>query len=131
MDVPLEPFYAHLERECGNLPAGLKTFRARKGDVLFWHASLAHGGAPARDPHATRRSLAVHYSTPSGYPCDLFRRGASTRKVCLNGGYFFEWEAPGHVENRYPLSGQGLSTRAQELEAVARELAEQFKGPSR
>lgn len=40
---------------------------ARKGEVLFWHAGLYHGGEPIRDPSRTRRSLVVHYSTRSSY----------------------------------------------------------------
>ena len=38
-------------------------FSAKKGDILFWHAGLAHGGAPvAKDnQHLTRKSLVGHY----------------------------------------------------------------------
>ena len=37
------------------------TFHAKKGDVLFWHAGLAHGGAAITDPAQTRKSLVGHY----------------------------------------------------------------------
>jgi ectoine hydroxylase-related dioxygenase (phytanoyl-CoA dioxygenase family) len=37
-------------------------FLARKGDVLFWHGMLIHGGAPVLDPHATRKSMVLHYT---------------------------------------------------------------------
>ena len=42
---------------------GLKTeyFRARKGDVLIWHADLMHGGAKIEDSALTRKSLVCHY----------------------------------------------------------------------
>ena len=36
-------------------------FLARKGDVLFWHGMLIHGGAPITQPGTTRRSYVLHY----------------------------------------------------------------------
>jgi hypothetical protein len=36
-------------------------FTARKGDVLFWHANLLHGGSARRDLRCTRRSVVCHY----------------------------------------------------------------------
>jgi phytanoyl-CoA hydroxylase len=38
-------------------------FTAKKGEVLFWHAGLYHGGDAIGDPHRTRKSFVVHYST--------------------------------------------------------------------
>jgi hypothetical protein len=37
-------------------------FIARKGDVLFWHGMLLHGGAPVRQPGCTRKSMVLHYT---------------------------------------------------------------------
>lgn len=42
-------------------------FTCRRGDVLLWHASLLHGGAPLSDPRLTRKSLVVHFSTRASY----------------------------------------------------------------
>ena len=41
----------------------LRQFGAKKGDVLIWHADLAHGGAAIThvNPQVTRRSLVTHY----------------------------------------------------------------------
>jgi Phytanoyl-CoA dioxygenase (PhyH) len=36
-------------------------FRARKGDVLFWHANLLHGGSTIRNLRSTRKALVCHY----------------------------------------------------------------------
>lgn len=36
-------------------------FSAKKGDILFWHAGLAHGGGPIGPHNPTRRSLVAHY----------------------------------------------------------------------
>jgi Phytanoyl-CoA dioxygenase (PhyH) len=42
---------------------GLKRerFLARKGDVLIWHADLAHGGRREVRPGITRKSIVTHY----------------------------------------------------------------------
>ena len=38
-----------------------QSFLAKKGDILVWHADLAHGGAPVADPSLTRQSLVGHF----------------------------------------------------------------------
>ncbi len=42
---------------------GLKKefFRAKKGDLLVWHANILHGGEPHTDKTRTRKSLVYHY----------------------------------------------------------------------
>lgn len=37
------------------------TFFAKKGDVLFWHHNLLHGGSKITNPSSTRKSLVFHY----------------------------------------------------------------------
>jgi len=54
--------------QCEKFGLAAKAFTARKGEVLFWHASLAHGGSPITDPAKTRKSFVVHFSTASTYP---------------------------------------------------------------
>ena len=46
-----------------------KPFLARRGDVLIWHADLAHGGGPI-SAERTRRSVVTHYC--SKYTVPLF-----------------------------------------------------------
>jgi hypothetical protein len=36
-------------------------FHASKGDVLFWHANLLHGGSRIRNASSSRRALVCHY----------------------------------------------------------------------
>jgi ectoine hydroxylase-related dioxygenase (phytanoyl-CoA dioxygenase family) len=36
-------------------------FHAKKGDVLFWHANLLHGGSKRRNLQLSRRALVSHY----------------------------------------------------------------------
>ena len=38
-----------------------KTFRAKRGDVLIWHANLLHGGAPVANHQLSRWSQVSHY----------------------------------------------------------------------
>ena len=40
-----------------------RTYLASKGDVLVWHANLAHGGSPVTEEGSTRKSLVAHYLT--------------------------------------------------------------------
>ena len=36
-------------------------FKAKKGDVLIWHANLLHGGEPHLNKSKTRKSMVFHY----------------------------------------------------------------------
>lgn len=36
-------------------------FKAKKGDLLIWHANLFHGGEPHLDSSRTRKSMVFHY----------------------------------------------------------------------
>jgi len=38
-----------------------QTFKAKKGDLLIWHANLLHGGEPLIDKKRTRKSMVFHY----------------------------------------------------------------------
>ncbi len=38
-----------------------KTFLAKKGDILIWHANLLHGGNPITQKESTRKSMVLHY----------------------------------------------------------------------
>ncbi|RIV18453.1 phytanoyl-CoA dioxygenase [Fibrisoma montanum] len=60
-------FARYLEKVCQE--AGLKreTLLIKKGDVLLWHASLAHGGDAIRNPALTRKSYVCHYSSLKAY----------------------------------------------------------------
>lgn len=61
-------------------------FRPRQGDVLFWSADLAHGGAPIRDRVRTRRSLVCHYCPGDARPYYFtYRRDRRTRRTHLPG----------------------------------------------
>lgn len=40
----------------------------KKGDVLFWHAGLVHGGSPIENINLTRKSIVGHYCPASTVP---------------------------------------------------------------
>lgn len=78
-------------------------FIARKGDVLVWHADLAHGGAPITRPGVTRHSLVTHFCPRSVKPA--YRRHIPQQ--------YFEYETrPGcflssrHYDMRVLASGK-------------------------
>jgi len=60
-------FGHYLTAECERLGLERKTLLIKKGDVLIWHASLAHGGEPILDGNLTRKSYVCHYSSVKGY----------------------------------------------------------------
>lgn len=53
-----EPFIQRLIAENGLQP---RYFNAEKGDVLFWHANLLHGGSRIADASLSRKALVSHY----------------------------------------------------------------------
>jgi hypothetical protein len=81
----LNDVYARLIEERG---ADRKQFLGGKGDVLIWHACLAHRGSVPRDRAAERRALICHYTAlskgTSYYP--------KVGQVPSSGGKFFYYE---------------------------------------
>ncbi len=62
------------------------SFLAKAGDVLIWHADLAHGGAPIAKPGRTRRSLVTHFTSAGDEP--FYRRSSRRRQAELQGCIF-------------------------------------------
>ena len=52
----------YLDRVCRDNGCLPELFRARKGDILIWHADLVHAGGPIEDLNRTRKSFVVHYA---------------------------------------------------------------------
>lgn len=50
-----------LEQKINELGIEKKVFKAKKGDVLIWHANLLHGGEPHLNKTKTRKSMVLHY----------------------------------------------------------------------
>lgn len=49
-----------------NMP--VEKFMAKRGDILIWHADLAHGGSPITDLSLTRKSLVGHFCPAAARP---------------------------------------------------------------
>jgi len=50
-----------LEEKVKELGLKKEVFKAKKGDLLIWHANILHGGEPHLDKLKTRKSLVYHY----------------------------------------------------------------------
>ncbi len=50
-----------LENKVKELGLKKEIFRAKKGDMLIWHANILHGGEPHTDKNKTRKSLVYHF----------------------------------------------------------------------
>lgn len=50
-----------------------QSFFAKEGDVLIWHADLAHGGAKITRPGKTRQSHVAHFTTAHDKPAYMNR----------------------------------------------------------
>jgi ectoine hydroxylase-related dioxygenase (phytanoyl-CoA dioxygenase family) len=75
-----------IQREAGERNLAKARFLARRGDVLVWHADLAHGGAPTSSPR-TRKSLVTHYC-PSEVAPLYFENGESVLKQHESGSLY-------------------------------------------
>lgn len=65
---PHDQWGRRLREFAAGSPRGVERFLARKGDILVWHADLAHGGSPVTDPTLTRQSLVGHFCPASARP---------------------------------------------------------------
>jgi phytanoyl-CoA hydroxylase len=81
-------------RMCEERGLETKTFMAKKGDVLVWHADLMHGGAPIQDRQQTRKSLVSHIM-PFGVMPTFFDSSEVSAIRYARGGYHLDarWNA--------------------------------------
>lgn len=75
-----------IQREAKERDLAKHRFLARRGDVLVWHADLAHGGAPTSSDR-TRKSLVTHYC-PSEVAPLYFENGESVVKRHESGDFY-------------------------------------------
>lgn len=54
-------YETYIERQIVEQRLERKFFNAHKGDVLFWHANLLHGGSPIQNTNRSRLALVCHY----------------------------------------------------------------------
>jgi phytanoyl-CoA hydroxylase len=65
--TPLE-FAEFLDKTAAEHNCPKETLLIKRGDVLIWHAALAHGGSMITNPDQTRKSFVCHYSTAQALP---------------------------------------------------------------
>jgi phytanoyl-CoA hydroxylase len=72
---------------------GLKTesFIARRGDILVWHADLAHGGASITRPELTRKSLVGHFCPENALPAYVQEMPLRARSLTHRGIAYCSW----------------------------------------
>jgi phytanoyl-CoA hydroxylase len=94
-------FAKYLEQKCLDAGFEREIFCPKKGDILFWHAGLVHGGSQAVKPEMTRKSYVTHYSTKSAYPRD--RRAPEAEPVYfeINNGLLYLDPLNPAEENRF------------------------------
>ena len=85
-------------------------FLGKRGDILVWHADIAHGGSPITDPELTRKSLVGHYCPVSAEP--FYMKHIPTRMAKLRhrgigycSSYYDLIDMPEHRRNYYATPG--------------------------
>jgi len=69
----------------------VEKFMAKRGDILIWHADLAHGGSQIDDLSLTRKSLVGHYCPASAAP-NYFSYRADRRTTLHHGAIDYSSE---------------------------------------
>ena len=82
--VEFDRWLTWLHNRMKNSAVPPERFLAKKGDVLLWHAGLAHGGTPISDKSKTRLSLVGHYCPRNARPLYHFYK-PQHRKIYRDG----------------------------------------------
>lgn len=84
-----DDFAEFLEKSCKERGQERKTLLIKKGDVLLWHAALAHGGHTINNPALTRKSFVCHYSSVNAYRHHRQKPDAEPVRLSYNGADVF------------------------------------------
>lgn len=82
----IEQHLQAIQREAATRNLVKRRFLARRGEVLVWHAELAHGGSPTASSR-TRKSLVTHYCPSEVAPLS-FEGGACVLKQHPSGSFY-------------------------------------------
>lgn len=74
-----ERFLAAVQADADTYRQRRTGFQARAGDLIIWHADLAHGDAKVTRPNATRATLLTHFTPAREQP--FYRRHVQTREL--------------------------------------------------
>ncbi len=92
-------FADYLDTKCAELKLPKDTLLIKRGDVLIWHAALAHGGGLITNPDQTRKSYVCHYSTEEALPFHRHRFGQTPVTEYHNGVAIYQNPDFGDQEN--------------------------------
>lgn len=81
-----DEFLRSLQNDAVKYEYRKSSFLAKKGDVLIWHADLAHGGSKILAPARTRKSLVTHFTTVADQP--FYCRNSRVSSTKVNGCEF-------------------------------------------
>ncbi len=90
-------FLASLHEDARTYGFSKKSFLAKRGDVLFWHADLAHGGSPVTQKGRSRKSLVTHFCPASLTP--NYMNGAVPRAAIDGGCAFVSAHSPAFLRD--------------------------------
>ena len=96
-------FANYLDKACEDAGLEKKTLLVKKGDVLLWHAALAHGGDEIRNPALTRKSLVCHYSSDKAYRHHRQSPTADPTRRTINGADLFVNPTMPEQEDIFPV----------------------------
>ena len=102
-----DDFGRYLDAQCQRMGLERKVLLIKKGDVLLWHAALAHGGEAIRNDDLTRKSYVCHYSSSKGYTRHRSAMDQAPIRYEYGGGVVFEHPLL-RVEETYFKAGEQL-----------------------
>ena len=100
---PHDDWARHLTQHAKDSQYGVQYFLPKKGDILVWHADLAHGGAPVKNPDLTRQSLVGHFC-PQGRSPHFFSTSPHLATIRHRGSLAY-------CSQHYDLAGRPDQTR--------------------
>lgn len=101
-------------------------FLAKKGDVLIWHADLAHGGSEITNAKATRKSLVTHYCPnsvdPKYFEMEMHRTKLQHKEGCFYSSRHYNLSKPGPLRCPTTPKGQPPPARTSALRRLTKRL---------
>lgn len=94
-----DDFANYLDKVCQDKGLKRETLLIKKGDLLIWHAALAHGGDAIRAEAQTRKSYVCHYSSQRAYKHHRLQFDQEPERYTLNNADVFKNPDLPHEEN--------------------------------
>lgn len=92
-------FANYLDKVCQESGLKRETLLIKKGDLLIWHAALAHGGDAIQSQTQTRKSYVCHYSSQNAYKHHRSAANAEPERTSYNNADVFKNPLIAHEEN--------------------------------